>query len=117
MPVLKMLTTGERQVPVDESGYLKNFHDWNEKVAAALAAQEGVQKPTPEMYEAMTFIRAFYKKHHFFPIVNAVCKNIHKPKGCVQEEFLNPLVAWKLAGLPKPEEPIIGLLEAGQSPG
>jgi hypothetical protein len=35
----------------------------------------------------------------------------------VHEEFYNPLLAWKLAGLPKPEEPIISLLEAGQSPG
>jgi hypothetical protein len=30
-------------------------------------------------------------------------------------KVLNPLIAWKMAGLPHPEEPIVSLLEAGQS--
>jgi hypothetical protein len=46
-----------------------------------------------------------------------VCKKISKPKDCMIEEFSAPLVAWKLAGLPHPEEPIISLLTAGQTPG
>jgi hypothetical protein len=35
----------------------------------------------------------------------------------VSEKFFNPLIAWKIAGLPHPEDPVISLLEAGQSPG
>ena len=44
-------------------------------------------------------------------------KKVHEPTGCVAEKFYNPLIAWKIAGLPHPEEPVISLLEAGQSPG
>jgi hypothetical protein len=50
-------------------------------------------------------------------MLSAICKNVNKPKDCLQEEFYNPLIAWKLAGLPQPEEPLISLLEADQSPG
>jgi len=36
---------------------------------------------------------------------------------CVSEEFISPLLAWKLAGLPEQDELIVNLLEYGQSPG
>jgi TusE/DsrC/DsvC family sulfur relay protein len=106
-----------KKITVDDEGYLVSFDDWNESVAAALAAREGIEKLTADKLEALTFIREHYRKYNFFPIVNAVCKYVHKPKDCVQEDFLSPLLAWKIAGLPKPEEPVISLLKAGQSPG
>jgi hypothetical protein len=39
------------------------------------------------------------------------------PPGKFLRRFFAPLLAWKLAGLPTPEEPVISLLSAGQSPG
>jgi sulfur relay (sulfurtransferase) DsrC/TusE family protein len=65
----------------------------------------------------LKFIRWYYRTFEFFPSINAICKNVHEPKDCVHEKFINPLIAWKVAGLPHPEEPITSLLEAGQSPG
>ncbi len=117
MPVLELSEYKEKKVDVDDEGYLKNFDDWNEMIAGALADREGIGKLTPDRIEALKFIRQYYKEYNFFPILNAVCKHIHRRNDCVQEEFLNPLIAWKIAGLPRPEEPIISLLEAGQSPG
>ncbi len=117
MTVLETIEDKGKKITVDEEGYLVNFDDWNEAVANELAKKEGLGSLTPDRIDALKFIREYYKKYNFFPIVNAVCKNIHKPKNCVQEEFINPLIAWKIAGLPKPGEPIVSLLEAGQSPG
>lgn len=117
MVVLDYVEYKTKKAPVDDAGYLVNFDDWDEGIAAALAGREGVGTLTPEKLDALRFIREYYKKYNFFPILNAVCKNIHKPKDCVHEEFINPLLAWKIAGLPRPEEPVISLLEAGQSPG
>ncbi len=117
MPVLYYVEYKGKKIAVDEGGYLVNFDDWNESVAAALAEREGIGKLTADKLEALKFIREYYKKYNFFPILNAVCKNVHLPKDCVHEEFMNPLLAWKIAGLPKAEEPVISLLEAGQSPG
>ena len=114
MPTLQ---AKQRVIAVDDEGYLVNFDDWDEEVACELAARADIGELTPENIGMLKFIRDHYKVYNFFPIVNSICKNMHEPKGCVAEKFFNPLVAWKIAGLPHPEEPIISLLEAGQSPG
>jgi TusE/DsrC/DsvC family sulfur relay protein len=107
----------KRKMSFDDEGYLVNFNDWDEDVARELAAKAGVGELTPESIGILKFIRDHYKAYNFFPIVNSICTKLHEPKDCVTEKFFNPLVAWKIAGLPHPEEPIISLLEAGQSPG
>jgi len=87
----------------DAEGFLANPEDWNENVAQAMAAKEGIQVLNEEMLEIIRFMRTYYKKFNAFPILNYVCKNIHQPKECVSEEFMNPEKAWKIAGLPKLE--------------
>ena len=41
-------------------------------------------------------------KYDFFPIMRFVCKNVHQSKNCINEEFINPEKAWKIAGLSNP---------------
>jgi tRNA 2-thiouridine synthesizing protein E len=72
-------------------------------VAQALAAREGVPELNEAMLEVIRFLRTYYKKFNAFPILNYVCKNIHQPRECVSEEFINPEKAWKIAGLPRQE--------------
>jgi TusE/DsrC/DsvC family sulfur relay protein len=94
-----------RRVEVDEEGYLVRFEDWNEKVACALAEREGVSGHCPlteERLNILVFMREYYRKFNAFPIVPAVCKNVHQPKSCLSEQFLDPIQAWKISGLPKP---------------
>jgi TusE/DsrC/DsvC family sulfur relay protein len=112
-----VLQVKERAIAVDDEGYLVRFEDWDEAVARELAAKADVGELSPESIAMLKFIRDHYKAYNFFPIVNSICRNIHAPKNCVAAKFFNPLIAWKIAGLPHPEEPIISLLEAGQSPG
>ena len=113
MPVIEY---GGLKINVDDEGYLINFDDWNEKAACALAEKEGIEELTKERIEILKFIRDYYKKYNFFPILNAVCRNVHQPKNCINEQFLHPLLAWKLAGLPKPDEVLINIIEYGQTP-
>jgi TusE/DsrC/DsvC family sulfur relay protein len=103
------------KVILDDEGYLVNFNDWNEQVACILAEKEGIEELTKDRIVALKFIRDYYKEYNFFPIFNAICKNIHQPKNCVNEQFIEPLKAWKIAGLPKPDEVMINILE-GQTP-
>jgi len=117
MPVLESRDIRGATIAVDDEGYLENFDDWSDEVANELAKREGVGALPEDKLASLRFIREHYRKFGFFPILRAVCRNVHKPKDCVQEDFLNPLIAWKLAGLPHPGEPIISLHEAGQSPG
>ncbi len=41
--------------------------------------------------------------------------DVHQPGNCVAEQFVSPVVAWKLAGLPKPDNMIINILQ-GETP-
>ncbi len=104
MPVLEY---GEVKIKIDDDGFLENIDEWNEKVACALAEREGVEELTEDRIDILKFIRAYYKKYNFFPILRAVCKNVHQPKNCLNENFLNPVQAWKIAGLPNPGEEVI----------
>ncbi|MBI5740445.1 MAG: TusE/DsrC/DsvC family sulfur relay protein [Nitrospirae bacterium] len=114
MPVIEYSGT---KIMVDDEGYLVDFDAWNENTARALAKDEGLDALTAEQMEIIKFVREYYRKFNFFPILNAVCKNVHQPKNCINEKFIHPVKAWKIAGLPKPDELVVNLLDYGQSPG
>ena len=97
-------------IDLDEEGYLKNPEAWDEEVAQQLAKIENVGELSHDRMEIIKFMREYYTKFHSFPILRAVCKNIHQPEECVNEEFIDPLKAWKIAGLPKPSEEVIAYL-------
>ncbi len=94
----------KKKIQVDEEGYLENFEDWDERVACALAEREGVGKECPlgkEQIEILRFIREYYKKFSSVPVVRAVCTNVHQPKKCEYIHFPDPIIACKIAGIPK----------------
>ncbi len=95
------------KVTVDEDGFLASPEDWSERVARVLAAQEGVGELSEDKLDILKFMREYYLKHKFFPIVRFVCKNAHQPRNCVTEQFMDPVNAWKIAGLPNPGEEVI----------
>ena len=45
-----------------------------------------------------------------------MCLNVHQPNRCVKEKFMHPLKAWKIAGLPKPDDVVLAYLNYGQVP-
>ncbi len=108
MPVLEYASL---KIDVDDNGYLVNPEDWNEKVACALAENEGINELTEDRMAIISFMREYYNQFKSFPILGSVCKNIHEPKNCVNEEFIDPLKAWKIAGLPKPVEEVISYIQ------
>lgn len=93
----------EKSVELDEHGFLADIREWDESIAAALASREGVRALTREQMDIILFMRAYYLQYNAFPILRSVCKNLHQPKECVNELFIDPMKAWKIAGLPNPE--------------
>ncbi|MCL5061885.1 MAG: hypothetical protein M0Z70_01195 [Nitrospiraceae bacterium] len=51
-----------------------------------------------------------------FSLYDLSGKNVRQPKNCINEQFMDPLTAWKIAGLPKPDEAIVNVIEYGQTP-
>lgn len=95
------------KIMVDDEGYLLNPDEWNEKVAAALAQKEGVGELTKDRMDIIKFMREYYKEYNSFPLLRGVCRRVHQSKDCYRESFMDPITAWKVAGLPKPDEHVI----------
>jgi TusE/DsrC/DsvC family sulfur relay protein len=96
------------RISVDEDGFLSDLEDWSEAVARAIAAQEGITELTEDLLDILKSMREYYKKYKFFPPVRFVCKNVRQPRNCVADKFMDPVTAWKVAGLPNPGEEVIG---------
>ena len=104
-------------VELDKNGYLASINAWNEAVAAAIAKREGISKLTEDRLEVIKFLRNYYIKFHSFPLLKMVCTNLHKPKTCASRPFkMDPMKAWKVAGLPNPGEEILVYLQGPLHP-
>jgi len=114
MPVLKY---EGGTVEVDKNGYLVNINAWNGAVAEAIAMREGVKKFTADHLEVVKFLRNYYMKFDSFPLLTVVCSNINKPKTCMTKPFkMDPLKAWKIAGLPQPNDEALAYLTGPPHP-
>ncbi len=98
--MLETTNTGKK-IRFDDSGFLIEREDWDDEVAQFIATREHMKKLSHEQLEIINFMRNYYDKFKFFPILSYVCKNVHQPGKCVVEQFINPELAWKIAGLPK----------------
>jgi tRNA 2-thiouridine synthesizing protein E len=108
---MSVIAYGDVNINIDDEGYLADTEDWNERVACGLAEHEGIEELTKERMDVIRFMRDYYKHYNAFPILRSVCRNIHQPKNCVREDFIDPIKAWKIAGLPKPNEQVVSDLE------
>jgi tRNA 2-thiouridine synthesizing protein E len=108
---MEIFEYGNIKIKLDDDGYLADFDEWDEKMACGLAEHEGIEELTRDRIEVIKFMRDYYKQFKAFPVLNSVCKNVHQPKDCVNEDFVDPVKAWKIAGLPKPSEEVISYLK------
>jgi tRNA 2-thiouridine synthesizing protein E len=107
---MNTLTVGGRSIALDKDGYLVELGDWSDEVAQALASHEQIEL-TPEHWEVLTLLRAFYQEFELSPATRPLIKytalKLGPEKG--NSLHLNRLfkgtpakLAAKLAGLPKP---------------
>ena len=109
--VMQTLKYKGGSVDLDDDGYLVNIGSWNETIAAALAKNEGIKRLTAEHVEVVKFLRNYYMKFNSFPLLRMVCTNLDRPADCMTKPFnMDPLKAWKIAGLPQPGEEALSYL-------
>jgi tRNA 2-thiouridine synthesizing protein E len=87
----------------DEAGFLLHEEEWNEEVAEILAAEEGLTDFGGEKKAIVRYMRDYYHANKAFPILQSVCRKVSQKPQCVKDEFIDPMKAWKIAGLPKPD--------------
>ncbi|WP_428033823.1 TusE/DsrC/DsvC family sulfur relay protein [Amphritea sp.] len=97
-------------IPVDNEGYLRDLHDWNEAVAEQLAQREGIELNAAH-WEILEVLRQFYQTYEMSPamrpLIKAISAKLGPDKG--KSIYLMSLfpgspakLASKIAGLPKP---------------
>ncbi|MDX1397703.1 MAG: TusE/DsrC/DsvC family sulfur relay protein [Oceanospirillum sp.] len=105
-----MLTIDNKQIQVDDEGYLENLADWQPEVAEQIAREEGLEL-TEAHWEILNLLRQFYQEFELSPAMRPLVKyiGINLDKDKAKSIYLMQLfgespakMASKLAGLPKP---------------
>lgn len=96
------ITVGEMKLEVNDDGFMLEPHRWNDAVAAALAATEGVEELTAKHWKVVRYIRAHYIEFDVPPLIRKLCKQTGVQLKEIYELFPGGPAkgACKVAGLP-----------------
>ena len=106
-----MLRIEDRVIATDNDGYLENFDDWNQSVAAVIANHENIVM-TPAHWEVIDALREFYRQFEQSPAMRPLVKYVGQRCGADKGNSIYLLklfpgsaakIASKIAGLPRPE--------------
>ncbi|NOZ77000.1 MAG: TusE/DsrC/DsvC family sulfur relay protein [Euryarchaeota archaeon] len=104
------MKVGDKELPLDEEGYLQDPSLWDEEVAKAFAAKDGIEL-TDEHWEIINFLREYYQEYQIAPMIRILVKEVKKAMGPEKGnlKYVYKLFpegpakqACKYAGLPKP---------------
>ena len=98
------ITVKDAQIEVDEDGFIQEPTKWDNDVAAALAATEGVSELTEKHWKLINYLRDYFQKFGIAPMIRKVCKENDMKLAEIYDLFpTGPAKgACKAAGLPKP---------------
>ncbi len=100
----KTISSGEKELQLDESGYLLDINSWDVNVAERLAELEGIELKA-DYWKLITAIRLHYEKTGQSPLCRDILREAGFTKQQVYEMFSSGhRNAYKLAGLPRPPE-------------
>lgn len=98
------VTLAGKECDIDEDGFIQDPDLWDEGVAGALAATEGVPELTEEHWKLVNYLRNYYLQFGVAPMIRKVSKETGFPLKRIYELFPSGPAkgACKVAGLPKP---------------
>ncbi len=99
----KLLLAGELY-EVDDKGFLQETERWNEDLARAYAALEGVTELTEDHWTVIRYLRTYYLENGICPMIRRLVKVTGMNLKRLYELFPNGPAnsACKWAGVPKP---------------
>lgn len=100
----------DKNIVLDEQGFLINLSDWSKPLAEKIATTEGIQL-SPAHWEIIFLLRNFYQEFEISPAMRILVKHTKQQLGDEKgnSHYLLSLfpgspakIASKIAGLPKP---------------
>ncbi len=101
---MSALSVGNRNIQVDEEGYLVNLQEWDKEVAEKIAKIEGIEELTDRHWVVIEFMQKEFKEKGVSPSM----RKLTKGSGVSTKELYTlfpkgPLKkAAKIAGIKKP---------------
>jgi tRNA 2-thiouridine synthesizing protein E len=101
---MPFLDLGDKQIDVDEDGFIQEPDAWSEEIAMALARLEEVDELTEEHWKVVHYLRNYYQQFGIAPMIRKLCKETGFDLKYIYELFPSGPAkgACKIAGLPKP---------------
>ena len=95
---------GPVSIEIDDDGFMVEPDEWNEEVALALAATEGLDALSEDHWKIMNYIRDYYREFGVAPMVRKLCKETGFKLKEIYSLFPSGPAqgACKVAGLEKP---------------
>lgn len=98
----------------DAEGFLRDPEAWSAGLATEIAAAEGMRDLGQDHIRVLEELRHRYLDRGDVPAMRHVCRDAGFEESCVRELLVNPLRAWRIAGLPDPGEEAKAYLEVAQ---
>lgn len=95
----------DKEIEVDEDGFIQEPDQWSEDLACALAkTEEEVAELTPEHWKVINYLRNYYQQFGIAPMIRKLCKETGFELKYIYQLFPGGPAkgACKIAGLPKP---------------
>jgi tRNA 2-thiouridine synthesizing protein E len=101
---MSTVTYAGTPVEVDAEGFLEDPSDWNEEIAAEIAAGEGIDELTDRHWMVVNFMRKTYLEEGSAPSIRTLGKASGVPIKELYQLFPKgpAKLAAKTAGIPKP---------------
>jgi len=90
----------------DSEGYLKDKYNWSESLASQIADKNGISQLTDKHLRVIAFIRDYHNRFSVMPPPRRVCRQLGIEGHDVKMLFGSCLTAWRIAGLPSPNDEI-----------
>lgn len=102
---MRILEKGKIRIELDERGYMVDPDQWNDKVALALAEDEGIAELTADHWHLIEYLRDYHEEHGAAPMIRVLCKESGLSLPYIYELFENGPAkgACRVAGLPRPD--------------
>lgn len=94
-----------KTIEFDQDGFITDPSLWDEKTAAAIARDEGIDDISEKHWAIVNFIRDYWKEHDLAPPVRLICQEVSVSVREIYKLFTSGPArgACRVAGLPKPD--------------
>jgi tRNA 2-thiouridine synthesizing protein E len=94
-----------KNIAFDKDGFMSDPQLWDQRVACAIATEEGIADMSDKHWAIVNFIRGYWQQHDLAPPVRLICKEVGVNVREIYKLFTSGPArgACRVAGLPKPD--------------